>query len=289
MLNINDYRWNVNLVNGKVSNIINNDVDKIKTKFGKEYLVQTSLYYEFINYLTYNNIYILPIIFHKPDTEDGILYYVGPDDTADVNISYLCMRWLSGEIKQGSYPKDNNHGVEKYYSIINENGYIDPYKLYSHVTNNKEALKNIDGFDGNLGLVGCKKLIEYTFFRDINDDKPIKWISSDYLYFIDGNDIDRVQISTSYFTYDVDSRIVIFRDDCFFLPNDYKKYMVNKSDNIKGQGSSSNNFENYWTLNYNFFFGNTQTNVCLSRWFTSKENCSDCWYTHGYFLIKAIY
>ena len=72
-----------------------------------------------------------------------------------------------------------------------------------------------------------------TFFRNGNDDNPITWTSSDYLYLISTNYNGTTQISTSYFTYDIFSKIVIFKDNCFFLPSDYKDYMVNNKDNIK--------------------------------------------------------
>lgn len=272
----------------------NNDIDyglsNLRKFFNKNCRDDTFIYYSLYN--GDDAIFVFPILFSNK--VNGILTY----DENYICISYLCIKFNNGPIKGNPHQTGSAD-----YSIINNEGLIDPTKEGEEQGKNTDNdLKGIEGFervedgDGNIninGEVGCKKNLTYYFFINGNDTNPIIYNSTDYFYIISKRIHEYMYISSSLFTFDLRNRIVVFNENCPFLPINYKDYTVNEINKINFESIHDTNYDFKLVENINFYkeYNGEEQNILLARWFSKSIpkdnpgfpcNLDDCYYCFCY-------
>ena len=282
------------------------DIEKLQLFFNRKKYQSFDYYVGNFDFYDSNStsILIIPIVFYSK-TSDGKIPYINIDRPQNLCISYLCIKFNNNDIKENSYQLNNAK-----YSIISPsvgtktiNGrVINIYGLIiPNITENTDTeLKSIQGFeevedgDGNtriIGKVGCKKNLTYYFFINSDDKNPIIYNTTDYFYAIAFDKNSPICFSSSLFTNDVISGIMVFNENCPFLPTNFKDYMTNDVNNIKLFHDNDRGFS---LINgYNFYNGENK-DILLGRWFsksTAKDNINgtrypynldDCYYCHCY-------
>lgn len=268
-------------------NIFIDGYEKLKKFFNKNSQSDFFRYYNL--YSGDDFILVIPILFFNK--VDGNLTFYNSQDQY-VCISYLCIKFNNGPIEAN--PNQNNAAK---FSIINNNGLIDPSKTQ----NTDSDLEGIQGFndDGN-GKVGCKKNLTYYFFINSDDTNPVIYNTTDYFYIIsrglENNDF--MYISSSLFTFDLKNWIVVFNENCPFLPINYKDYTVNEINKIDFRSIPDSYVDGKLVENINFY--KNGKDILLARWFSKsipKEitgisnlyNLDDCYYCFCYPQYIGLY
>ena len=278
-------------------NIFIEGYEKLRKFFNKNSQSDIFRYYNL--YSGDDFILVIPILFfNKVDSKLTFLN----EDNPYICISYLCIKFNNGPIEGN--PNQNDSAD---YSIINSIGLIDPSKTQNTITD----LESIEGFeevedeDGNTiikGKVGCKKNLTYYFFINRDDTNPIIYNNTDYFYIISkglGTN-DFMYISSSLFTFDLKNWIVVFNENCPFLPINYKDYMVNEINKVNFRSIPDWNVDGKLVENINFY--KNGKDILLARWFsksipkdnpdTSSEilyNLDDCYYCFCYSRYMGLY
>lgn len=298
-----------------IRNKVVSDIDKLKTFFGYSNVIEI--------FYGYNNengkktidffkegeeqIYIIPILFETK--VNGINLYF---NTSKINqISYLCIKLKSGDIKSHVLTSFKDNDTQQYYndlnskySLIDENYKIldQEDKANSSAQQGEQDLLKLEGFynvdedeDGEYekkGYYACPKLITYYYFEDIDSD-PFKIDCTDnfFMYYnrISYQNINFISgFSTNYFSFFPVADIIAFRDDCIFLPKNYKEFLVNNASDIQYHNYNEGSF---YPMPFNtipYYIGD-DNNVGLPLWFTKDPtNLSDVWYGHicSSFILK---
>ena len=270
-------------------NIFIDGLSKLRKFFNKNFQSDTFRYYNL--YSGDDFILVIPILFFNK--VDGNLTFLN-EDNPYICISYLCIKFNNGPIE--SNPNQNNAAK---FSIINSNGLIDPSKTQ----NTDSDLESIQSFNNGNGKVGCKKNLTYYFFINNDDTNPIIYNTTDYFYIISrglGTD-DFMYISSSLFTFDLKNWIVIFNENCPFLPINYKDYMVNDINKINFESINDSSVDGKLVENINFYkeYNGVEKDILLARWFSKSIpkdidgsdicNLDDCYYCFCYSRYIGLY
>lgn len=273
--------------NNDIDDHINYGLSNLRKFFNKNSQNNTFMYHNL--YSGDDSIFVFPIIFCNKFGE-GLVY----NEIYICCISYLCIKFNNGTII------GNPHNITAEYSIINYNGLINPDKEGEEEWKNTDNdLEGIEGFkedgDGNInGKVGCKKNLTYYFFINGDDTNPIIYNSTDYFYIISKFVDDYMYISSSLFTFDLNSEIVVFNENCPFLPINYKDYMVNEIEKINPFYGLVDN------INFYKKYNGVEKDILLARWFSKSIpkdnpftsfpcNLDDCYYCFCYPFYTILY
>ena len=276
-------------------NIFIDGKEKLRKFFNKNAFKNTFKYYNL--YSGDDFILVIPILFFNK--VDGKLTFFNEDNPYGC-ISYLCIKFNNGPIEGN--PNQNNAAE---YSIINNYGLIDPIKTQNKVSDLEgiQDFEEVEDGEGNInikGKVGCKKNLTYYFFITSDDTNPNIYNTTDYFYIISKGGNKYMYISSSLFTFDVKNCIVVFNENCPFLPINYKDYMVNEINKVNFRSIPISNLDGKLVENINFY--KNGKDILLARWFSKSipkdnpvtstglpYNLDDCYYCFCYPLYTILY
>ena len=246
---INTLEWEIgnnldnleNHQNKTVTNLARDFVDVLKSKY--KFNSEISNNYNLTDLYSTSKMIVIPIIFHKPNS--GKLDYINDEKNKNIefNLSYLTLELKClGVYSSVTYGQRVGYSDFEYYSVCNRNGKFDPSPL---VSNNDFSLDIYDYIGEGCGL-SSNKLIECTFYRNEQDENPFK-ISITDRYFLTSinatyaNNMDpKFSINTNHFSYYPNNKFIIFKDDCIFLPKDFREFLVNGSTQLKLENDDDN-------------------------------------------------